>query len=129
MLLYCYNTCLSTANHAEIMSRIEKKMAPYYDQLALEFCIAKTDIMTIRATALTKVNSPWHGLNAVVDTWLRGNYGRYSEVKPNVKWLVDAVKKSDNVLGEKLATGIHTYCCVYTVIIVMNNYNKQLWDR
>ena len=106
MLLYCYNTCLSTANHAEIMSRIERKMVPYYDQLALEFCIAPHDITTITANALTRVN-PWHGLNAVVDTWLKGNYDRYSEVKPNVRWLVDAVKKFNNELGEELAEGTY----------------------
>ena len=113
MLLYCYNTCLSTANHAEIMSKIEKIMAPQYDELALQFCIAPHDITTIRANALTKVNSHWHGLNEVVDTWLRGKYGQYSEVKPNVRWLVDAVKKFGNVLGEKLAKGTYILLCLY----------------
>lgn len=93
------------------MSKIDKNMAPHYDQLAQEFCIAQNDITTITATALTKVNGPWHGLNAVVDTWLRGNYGRYSEVKPNVRWLVDAVKKIDNAFGEKLAEGTYILLC------------------
>ena len=91
-------------------------MAPHYDRLAQEFCIAQNDITTITATALTKVNSPWHGLNAVVDTWLRGNYDRYSEVKPNVRWLVDAVKKIDNAFGNTLATGIHTYCLIVVLL-------------
>ena len=101
------------------MSKIGKEMAPYYEELALEFCIAQHDIMTIRANALTKVNPTWHGLNAVVDTWLRGSYDRYSEVKPNERWLVDAVKKFGNIFGDKLAKG--TYIVVfYAIIIVMN---------
>ena len=86
-------------------------MAPQYDELALQFCIAPHDIMTIRANALTKVNNPWHGLNAVVDKWLRGDHDRYGEVKPNVRWLVDAVKKFNNVLGEKLAEGTYILLC------------------
>ena len=93
------------------MSKIQKEMAPHYDRLAQEFFIAQHDITTIRANALTKVNSQWHGLNAVVDTWLRGNYGRYSEVKPNVRWLVDAVKKIDYAFGEILAEGTYILLC------------------
>ena len=93
------------------MSKIDKNMAPHYDRLAQEFCIAQNDITTITATALTKVNGPWHGLNAVVDTWLRGNYSRYSEVKPNERWLVDAVTKIDPAFGKKLAEGTYILLC------------------
>ena len=90
-------------------------MAVHYERLANEFFIAQHDIMAITANA-PKVNSHWHGLNAVVDTWLRGNYDRYSEVKPNVRWLVDAVKKIDNAFGNTLATGIQTYCCIVVLL-------------
>ena len=86
-------------------------MAPYYDKLALKFCIAKTDITTIRANALTRVDSQWHGLNEVVDTWLRGKYGQFGKVKPNVKWLVDAVTKIDPAFGKKLAEGTYILLC------------------
>ena len=85
-------------------------MALHYERLANEFFIAQHDIMTITANA-SKVNTHWHGLNAVVDTWLRGNYSRYREVKPNVKWLVDAVTKIDNAFGEKLAKGTYILLC------------------
>ena len=111
MLLYCYNTCLSTENLAGIMSKIEKIMAPKYDQLALQFCIAPHDIMTIRSNALTRTDPAWNGLNEVVHTWLRGSYDRYSEVKPNERWLVDAVKKIDPAFGEKLAKGTYILLC------------------
>ena len=132
-LLYCCNTCLFTEDHNEIMSKIDKKMAPYYDQLAQEFCIAKNDRTTIRANALTKVNIQWEGLNEVVDTWLRGNNEAYVKgVRPNVRWLVEAVGKIDPVHGTKLATGIHTYCHIAViqyaeVCCMMFEIDRFLW--
>ena len=86
-------------------------MALHYEQLANEFFIAQHDITTITANALTKVNGPWHGLNEVVDTWLRGNHDRFGEVTPNVRWLVNAVKKIDNAFGKKLAKGTYILLC------------------
>uniref|UniRef100_A0A1X7TQW7 Death domain-containing protein n=1 Tax=Amphimedon queenslandica TaxID=400682 RepID=A0A1X7TQW7_AMPQE len=48
-------------------------------------------------------NDPWHGLNDVVDQWLRWNTDAFHDkVKANERWLYDAVKEIDGALATKI---------------------------
>ena len=84
------------------MGLIDKEIAPNYKELAQEFCIPQGRIENIAYN--NRNNTAWHALNDVVAEWLKGNTKVYYEgVKANVRWLYDAVRTINSVLGTKIA--------------------------
>ena len=104
MLLYHYNAIIiSTGDHGRIMDQISAEIsAPDFKRLAQEFCISLTDIGNIEYN--NRNSDPWHTLNGIVDTWLKGNTEVYDKgARANERWLVEAVRKINKAYGTTLA--------------------------
>ncbi|XP_019858183.1 PREDICTED: uncharacterized protein LOC109586437 [Amphimedon queenslandica] len=93
---------LTTEDHSRIMGLIERDLPTSFVKLAQEFCIPTGQIRTIEYKS-NRNNDPWHGLNDVVDQWLRWNTDAFHDkVKANERWLYDAVKEIDGALATKI---------------------------
>lgn len=90
------------------MSLIGSDMQTDYEKLGQALAIPQSTIKTIKANRCQQ--DIWHFLNDVIWQWLSWNYDdRLREtykVKPNKKWLLDAVKAIDKQAGERLLSKI-----------------------
>lgn len=78
------------------------KIAVDYDKLAQQFCIPSYKVREIRHN---NRDEAWTCLNAVLAEWLKWNMDKKAEelhVKPNKRWLVQAVKAIDSEIGEDI---------------------------
>lgn len=83
-----------------MMPSIEK-LAPRYDRLATAFCIPEHKVQEIECDR----PNAWSKLNAVLGEWLRWNIDERllrDNIKPNKRWLIEAVRTVDKKLGKEI---------------------------
>ena len=88
-------------DHNSVMDLISK-IAVDYQQLAAQFCIPPYKVKEIKHN---NRDEAWTCLNAVLGEWLKWNMDKKAEelkVKPNKRWLVEAVKIIDPEIGEDI---------------------------
>ncbi|XP_019857142.1 PREDICTED: uncharacterized protein LOC109585485 [Amphimedon queenslandica] len=93
-------TTFTKNDHGRIMSSL-KSIATKYKLLGNEFCIPKYKIEEIDDDNRGK---RWDCLDGIVSEWLKWNFKDdvKGKVKPNVDWLIRAVRAIDDELAKKL---------------------------
>ena len=78
------------------------KISVSYRQLAAQFCIPSYKVDEIKHN---NRDEAWTCLNAVLGEWLKWNMDKKAEklnVKPNKRWLVEAVKTINSEIGDDI---------------------------
>uniref|UniRef100_A0A1X7VJ41 Death domain-containing protein n=1 Tax=Amphimedon queenslandica TaxID=400682 RepID=A0A1X7VJ41_AMPQE len=110
---------LTKDDHNSIMDLINK-IAVDYDKLAGQFCIPSYKVREIKHN---NRDEAWTCLNAVLGEWLKWNFDKKAEelnVKPNKRWLVQAVKTIDAEIGEDIEQNFKIIAELGTAGVVNN---------
>ena len=96
-------TCIADNNHGEVVSQL-KTLSAHWRLLGQQFCIPEHIMATIEKD---KHGNSGECLNATVTEWLQRNFTNNvkGKVKPNVDWLIRAVREINAARADDLEEG------------------------